>query len=100
MSAYVLASYDIDDADGYQAYISGVIPLLGKHKAELLTAEHDARKLEGEKRGTYILLKFESEEAALAWYEDPAYAPVKKLRLDATSNGSMVIAKQFVPPRA
>ena len=43
-------------------------------------------------------LKFESEEAAMNWYNDPDYEPVKKIRLDSTKNGTAVLAKQFVMP--
>ena len=83
MSAYILVKYDVVDPDTYQSYVEGVIPLLAKHGAEILVVEQDAMELEGEKQGTYIVLKFESEESALAWYSDPDYAPVKKLRFAA-----------------
>ena len=100
MTAYIIASYDIVDPEHYKAYPPSVAPLLEKHGGELLVADFDARPLEGEKRGIYVLLRFESEEAALNWYNDPAYEPVRKIRLDSTANGNAVLAKQFVPPSA
>ena len=48
----------------------------------------------------YVVLRFESEEAALAWYADPAYQPLKKIRLDSSDHGNLVLAKQFVLPGA
>tara|TARA_Y100001960_G_C14104670_1_gene554583 strand:+ start:208 stop:357 length:150 start_codon:yes stop_codon:yes gene_type:complete len=45
-----------------------------------------------------VVLRFESEEAAMAWYNDPDYGPVKKIRGDSSANGTVVLAKQFVPP--
>ena len=98
VAAYIIASYDIVDPDGYQGYVPGVIPLLQKHGAEILVAEYDARPLEGEKRNVYVVLRFESEAAALSWYNDPAYEPVRKIRLGSCNNGNVVLAKQFVPP--
>jgi uncharacterized protein (DUF1330 family) len=98
VSAYILVSYDIVDPNGYHGYVPGVVPLLQKHGAEILVAEYDARPLEGDKRGVYVVLRFESEEAALAWYNDPAYEPVKKIRLGSCANGTLVLADQFVPP--
>lgn len=100
MSAYIIVSYDIVDPEGYEGYVPGVVPLLAKHGAEVLVAEYDARALEGDKRSAYVVLRFESEEAALAWYNDPAYEPVKKIRLGSSDNGNLVLAKQFVPTRA
>ena len=66
MSAYVIVSYDIEDAEGFGGYVPGVAPLLQKHGAEILVADFNARGLEGEKRGVYVVLRFESEEKALA----------------------------------
>lgn len=98
MPAYMIASYDIADPDGYEGYVPGVVPLLQKHGAEILVADYEASAMEGEARGVYVVLKFPSEEAALAWYNDPAYEPVRKIRLDASANGNLVLAKAFVPP--
>lgn len=100
MSAYVIGSYDIIDQEGYQGYVPGVVPLLQKHGAEVLVAEFDARALEGEKRSVYVVLKFDSEEAALNWYNDPAYEPVRKIRLGSCDKNNLVLVKQFAPPES
>ena len=47
MAAYVIASYDIADAEAYRGYVPGVAPLLAKHGAEILVADYDAKGLEG-----------------------------------------------------
>ena len=98
MSAYIIVSYDIVDAEGYKDYVPGVVPLLRKHDAEILVADYEARGLEGEPRSVYVVLRFKSEEAALAWYNDPDYAPVKKIRLDSSANTNLVLARQWAPP--
>jgi len=98
MSAYVLVSYDIDDPASYETYVPGVVPLLMKHGAEILVADFDVKAMEGEKKSVYVVLRFPSEEAANAWYNDPDYAPVMKVRLDSCSNANMVLAQPFVPP--
>ena len=98
MPAYIIVSYDIVDSEGYESYVPGVLPLLKKHGAEILVADYDAQCLEGEKRSVYVVLRFDSEEAARAWYNDSAYEPVRKIRLGSCNNNNLVIAKQFVPP--
>jgi uncharacterized protein (DUF1330 family) len=98
MPAYVLAIYDIVDQKGYEPYVPAVIPLLQKHGAEVLVADYAPRLLEGDSRGVVVVLRFDSEEAALNWYHDKAYAPVRKIRLDSTENGFACLTKQFVPP--
>lgn len=97
MSAYMLAIYDITDPEAYEPYVPGVIPLLQKHGAEILVADYEAQVLEGETGSTYVVLRFESEEAALAWYNDPAYEDVKKIRMNSSKNGKVVITKPFTP---
>ena len=98
MSVYFIASYDIEDLQGYEGYVPGVIPLLQKHNGEILVADYEAESVEGEARGVNVVLRFESEEAAMNMYNDPAYEPVRKIRLDSTKNGTLLLAKQFVPP--
>ncbi len=98
MSVYIIASYDIEDPEEYAAYVPGVRALLQKHGAEILVADYEAKTIEGQDRGVNVVLKFESEAAAMNWYNDPDYGPVKKIRLDSTTNGTVILAKQFVPP--
>ena len=97
MSAYILAIYDIVDQQSYEPYAPGVVPLLEKHGAEILVADYEAQMLEGESGSTYVVLPFESEEAALAWYKDPAYEEVKKIRINSSKNGKVVLTRPFTP---
>jgi uncharacterized protein (DUF1330 family) len=98
MSVYIIVSYDIKDPKVFENYVPGVRPLLQKHGAEILVSDREAKTLEGQGRGVNVVLKFESEEAAMGFYNDPDYGPVKKIRQDSTENGTVILAKQFVPP--
>ena len=98
MSVYFIVRYEVDDPEAFEAYQQGVTPLLMKHGAELLVADFEAKVLEGQSGGTNVVLKFESEEAAMNFYNDPEYAPFKQLRLDTTSNGNIILAKEFILP--
>ena len=95
MAAYLIVSYDIEDPVGYEGYVPGVLPLLEKHGAEILVADYDARTLEGVGRGVNVVIKFASEEKAMAFYDDPEYAPVKGIRIKSSVNGTAVLAKEF-----
>lgn len=99
MPAYVIVSYDIVDSARFEPYVPAVMPLLQKHGAEVLVGSFDAKPLEGEAAGVNVVLHFPSEEAALAWYNDPDYAPVKQIRFDSTANNRMVLAPGFAPPQ-
>ena len=95
MAVYVIISYDIDDLRAYRPYIPGITRHLRKHGAEMVVADYDAKSIEGQVRGVNIVLRFESEEAATNCYDDPNYVPLKKIRLASTSNGTILMAKQF-----
>ena len=98
MSAYIIATYSVSDPDGYEAYVPGVIPLLSKYECEILVADYESKTLEGNPPHVTVVLKFKDAETAQAWYDDPDYEPVKKIRLDNTSEGSMVLCQEFVMP--
>ena len=98
MAVYFIVSYDITDPEAYEDYPPSVVPLLEKHGAEILVADREARSIEGEPRGVSVVLRFETEEAAMNWYNDPQYGPVKQLRLDTTANTTAHLAKEFVMP--
>jgi len=100
VSAYVIVSYDISDPKGYEGYVPGVLPLIAKHGGEVVVADFQADHLEGEKRGVHVVLRFASEEAARAWYDDPGYEPVRGIRHATCTNNSLVVATEFVPPGA
>jgi len=97
MAVYLLITYDIKDPEGFEPYAPAVIPLLHKHNVEILAGDFEPKTLEGDKRGVAVVLKFQSESAVTTWYNDPEYAPMKKLRLDTTINNSIYMAKEFVP---
>lgn len=96
MASYFISTYDIADPKAFEPYVAQVLPLLEKHGADIVVADYNAQPLEGQARGVTVVLRFESEAAVRAFYDDPAYAPVKKIRLDSTANATVVIAKEFV----
>jgi uncharacterized protein (DUF1330 family) len=100
MAVYVIAGYDITDPKGYEGYVPGVVPLLQKHGAEILAVDYESQPLEGKPRKVNVVLKFDSEEAVRNWYNDPAYAPARQIRLDSTEGGYIAMAKEFEPPEA
>jgi uncharacterized protein (DUF1330 family) len=75
-------------------YEPSVRTLLRKHKAELIVTERNAIALEGRPRSVSVVLRFDSEEAALRWYNDPEYEPLKNIRLESTANVTAFLARR------
>jgi uncharacterized protein (DUF1330 family) len=98
MPAYVIVSYDVVDPEAFEAYVPGVLPILMKYQTEILVADPGARSIEGQSRQVNVVLKFPTEEAMQAFYDDPEYQPLKALRIRTTANCTLVAAKAFTPP--
>jgi len=99
MAYYFISSYDVINKDKYEnEYLPAVVPLLMKHGAQILVADYDPKTVEGQAKSANIVLKFEDETSAKAWYEDPDYEPVRQLRFDSTENGTALYANEFVLP--
>lgn len=85
---YLVANIsEITDRDTYGTYEAGFMPLLTKHDGELLAADERGESLEGENAlgGRMVILKFPTEEAAKAWFNDPDYQSLAQHRRAASS---------------
>jgi uncharacterized protein (DUF1330 family) len=94
----MIASFDIEDADGYERYAQAAHPILERYNGELVVLSEQAKVLEGEARQVNVVVRFESEQRALRFYNDPDYQPLKQLRLRATGNGVLMLAEHFSVP--
>lgn len=96
---YLMISYDIVNFEEFKKYPPQVLPLLQKYGAEVLASDLQAIPFEGSPKMMNAIIKFPSREAAYKCYQDPAYEPLKKLRIESTQNGTLVLVKQFQLPK-
>jgi len=95
MAAYFIAQYVVNDPELYREYQTGAGPTIRKHGGEVVVFDVAAKTIEGTPPGSHtVIVKFESTEAAKAWYESPEYQAVVPKRLAATK-GSAVIAQSM-----
>ncbi len=92
MAAYFIAQYLVKDPTLYGEYQKGAGPTLASHGAELVSFDVAAQTIEGSPPGPQtVIIKFETAEAAKAWYNSDEYQAVVGKRLAATE-GFAVIA--------
>ena len=95
MAAYFIAQYVVNDPEMYREYQQGAGPTVMAAGAELISLDPASETIEGTPPGPQtVVLKFESVEAAKAWYNSEEYQDVIGKRLAAT-NGHAVIAESF-----
>jgi len=99
MSAYFVLTHTITDPERYQEqYIPGVMPFLAKYKGEVVVAEFETEPLQGDPPKGVVVIRFPSEQAIRDFMNDPAYKPLKDLRVSITTNANAVMAPEFKMP--
>ena len=97
MSAYLIFNYSITDPDAYGKYPPAAMQSMAGHEAEVLVADYAPEPLEGSPSAVTVVLKFDSKDAARAWYDSDAYQAAKALRM-AAAEGTVVLCDGFVMP--
>ena len=99
-AVYFVATYDIADWDRYERdYVPGVVATLAAADGEVVVASGSIRPLEGVAPGYTVVFRFPSKVAFSNWYDGVAYAPLRQLRLETTTNGTAVLATEFPKAR-
>lgn len=84
---YVIAQIDVTDPAAYAIYVKQVLPTIEVYGGEFLVRGGQSQSFEGEPPGARnVLIRFPSYQSALDWYHSPEYAPVKKLRMEASTS--------------
>lgn len=91
MAAYFIAQYVVNNPTLYQEYSAGAGPTIAAHGGELVSFDVAAETVEGTPPGPQtVIIKFESTEAARAWYQSSEYQAVVGKRLEATQGFSVI----------
>ncbi|MEM8797089.1 MAG: DUF1330 domain-containing protein [Pseudomonadota bacterium] len=92
---YLLALLKVEDLAGFLENYAGPLgPINARHGVEAVLRATQLRAIEGSvSENVAAVLRFPSEEALDAWYNDPDYAPLIEKRLQLTDgNVSRLIA--------
>jgi len=96
MEVYLINSYDVNNMEEFKKYPPKVSPILEKYGAEVLASDLQGIALEGKSKTMNAIIKFPSEQAVFDCYNDVEYHEIKKIRVNSTSNCTMVIVKAFM----
>ena len=94
--AYIVAQINIHDTERYSNYGAEFGPIFVRHEGEgVAFAGKQPMVLEGEwDYNRTVILRFKSEEAALAWYNDPDYQRIVKHRWAASDANIILIGRR------
>jgi uncharacterized protein (DUF1330 family) len=92
MSAYFVFHNRVHDAAKNLEYTSLAGETLPPHHHEILVFSDHSEVIEGDTPlPRTVVIKFDSHEAAMAWYNSPAYQKVRPLRLEATEGYAVLV---------
>jgi uncharacterized protein (DUF1330 family) len=95
MAVYIIITYDIHDTETFKPYPALVRPLLKKHGVRVIAMETNPKALEGTAKMMNTIMEFSSAEAVDNFYNDPDYQAIIHLRLNSTSNGSIIMLNKL-----
>ena len=79
--AYLIAEVDVHDAEGFEAYRSGVAPMIGAFGGRYLVRGGAIAALEGDApTSRMVVIEFPSKAAAETFWHSEEYRPVAALR--------------------
>jgi uncharacterized protein (DUF1330 family) len=93
---YVIAEVEVTDPATMQKYGEQIPPTLAPFNHHYVVLDGKPQSLEGEPAKRIVIIAFDSVEKAREWYDSPAYAPVKSLRLGAAKT-RLYIAEGIAP---
>lgn len=94
MPAYLLAQIEVTDPALFAEYSARVPDVVRAHGGRYVIRGGTAEPLEGEPPQRVVLLEFPTGDAARAFWDSDAYAPLKALRQRA-SVGSLAILPAY-----
>ena len=93
MPAYLIANYDVTDADGFVDYQQNAAPIMNGGK--LLVLDAASSNKEGDSGHQTVVIEYPTREAAEAAYHSTEYQAVVGKRHASTANGRLVIVDGF-----
>ncbi|NIE81734.1 DUF1330 domain-containing protein [Asaia sp. As-1742] len=88
---YLIGNFTVTDPELMTQYSQQAGPLAQAYGGEVMVAASGFATVEGQAQSTLIVIRFPSLAKAEAFYHDPAYAPVKALRVKATTGGFLTL---------
>lgn len=92
MAAYVIIQVEVLDAQQYARYREASTPALAAAGGEFLVRGGDVEALEGTTPpGRTVVLRFDSMDAARAWYHSELYQAARQLREGAAHMTAYIV---------
>jgi len=91
MAAYLVADLTIKDAAAFDTYVKSAGPLIEKYGGRVVARSDAATALEGEAPQHFVIVRFDTMEAAKRFYDSEDYREPRERRLGGIATGRVFI---------
>ncbi|MEL7253847.1 MAG: DUF1330 domain-containing protein [Pseudomonadota bacterium] len=91
MSAYVIARITVTAPEDYQMYASQTVASAEKAGGTFLVKGGDQTRLEGDVPDRHVIIRFDTRDAALAWYQSEDYQRILPIALSSSERDIVVV---------
>ena len=91
MFAYLVADLTIQDKEAFAAYVKVVGPLIGRFGGRVIARSDAAAALEGIPPNHFVIIQFDSAEAAKRFYSSEEYREPLQQRLGGVATGRVFL---------
>jgi uncharacterized protein (DUF1330 family) len=91
MSVYMVADLTIQNAAGFGAYVKAAGPLIETFGGRVIARSDAATALEGAPPNHFVIIRFESMDAAMRFYQSEEYRGPLQQRLAGLATGRVFL---------
>lgn len=91
MSAYVIARITVTAPEDYHMYASQTVASAEKAGGKFLVKGGEQTKLEGDVPDRHVIIRFDTRDAALAWYQSEDYQRILPIALSSSERDIVVV---------
>ncbi|MEM7597440.1 MAG: DUF1330 domain-containing protein [Pseudomonadota bacterium] len=91
MSAYVIARISVTNPEDYQIYAGQTVASAERHGGRFLAKGGGQTKLEGNSPDRHVIIRFDSRQAALDWYNSEEYQRILPIALSSSERDIVVV---------
>jgi len=91
MSAYLIAELTIEDSEAFAAYVKVAGPLIAKFGGQVIARSDAATPLEGLPPKHFVIVEFDSVDAAKRFYHSEEYREPLEKRLGGIATGRVFL---------
>ena len=89
--AYLIAELDVTDAATFQKYQESVGVTVAAFNGHFVVRRGKIEALEGEAPKRFVVIAFDSADKAHGWWESPADAAIKPIRLSSAKTRAFFV---------